>query len=196
MTTPSSGLMYSTITEADARFVETWENISNQTNYVIRLDMRGEERPEGVSGKRSFMITTKERLITQDRVSQDSYDPFKNGAFRPVVVPDSVNVETNPNALSDDEIMSIFVSSDLAWAEWMKIIDSGATLRRMMEKADGADISLKRYREVERRLAEVVPPRRIVQKDQAEYDKMAGGTGPNASPSPGQAARRGRPTIG
>lgn len=188
MTGPSSSIMYSTITEEDARFVETWENISEQTNYIIRLDMRGDERPEGVSGRRTFMITTKERLITQDRVSQKSYDPFQNGAFRPVRVPDSVSMETNPNALSNDEISSIFISSDMAWEEWMKTIDSGATLRRMLDLADGADITLKRFRELERRLAEVNPPRRITQKDQEEYDKLAG----NAPPS----GRTTRPAIG
>lgn len=174
MTGPSSSLMYSTITEADARFVETWENISEQTNYVIKLDMRGDERPEGVQGHRKFMITTKERLITQDRIVERKYDPFLNGAFRPVVVPDSVSTETNPNALSNEEIMSIFVSSDLAWNEWMKTIDSGETLRRMMDMADGAEISLKRYRELERRLAEVTPKRRITQKDQEQYDALGG----------------------
>jgi hypothetical protein len=174
MTGPSSAFMYGTITEEDARFVETWENISEQTNYVIRLDMRGDERPEGVSGKRSFMITTKERLITQDRVAQPSYDPFSNGAFRPVIVPDSVNTSTNPNALSNDEIHSIFVSSEMAWEEWMKTIDSGATLRRMLDLADGAEISLKRFRQLERRMEEVTPRRRIVQKDQEQYDALGG----------------------
>jgi hypothetical protein len=63
------------------------------------------------------MLTAEERLITQDRIVDDRLDPFKNGCFRPVVVPDSVSIDSNPNALSDVEIRSVFISSDLAWAE-------------------------------------------------------------------------------
>lgn len=181
------------ITEEDARFIETWENIAPITNFVIRLDMRGDEKPEGISGQRTFMISTKERKITQDRVAEKKNDPFLNGSFRPVVVPDSVSIDTNPNALSDDEIKSILVSSELAWEEWMKVIDSGETLRRMLDHAEEADVSLKRYRQLEARLHEVNPPKRIVQKDQEEYEKM----GTNAPPaSPGTAgASRTRPRI-
>ena len=46
------------ITEEDTTFVETWENVSPITNWVIRLDVRGEDKPEPVSGARTFMLTT------------------------------------------------------------------------------------------------------------------------------------------
>lgn len=182
------------ITDDDARFVETWENIAGITNYVIRLDMRGEERPEAVNGKRTFMISTKERKITQDRILEKKNDPFLNGAFRPVIVPDSVNIESNPNALSDDEIKSIFVSSELAWDEWMNTIDSGETLRRMLDLADGADITLKRFRQLEARLEAVNPPKRITQRDQEEYDKL-GPTGAPGGSGPGGGVKN-RPRVG
>jgi hypothetical protein len=184
-------MLQGSITEADAAFVETWENIASITNYVIRLDVRGDEKFEGISGKRTFMITTRERLITQDKVEDVKNDPFQNGSFRPVVVPDSVNIETNPNALSDDEIKSIFISSDIAWGEWMKTLDAPATLRRMIDMADEADISLKRFRELQKRHEELNPKRRITQKDREQFESLA----PNAAQGTGEPTGR-KPRMG
>jgi hypothetical protein len=162
----------SAITQADAEFVETWESVTDVQNYIIRLDVRGDEAPELVENRREFFITTQERLITQNKIKDKKHDPFTNGSFRPHVVPDSITVETNPNALSDDDIARIYASSDVAWAEYMKVIDSEATLRRMLEIAEDLDVSLKRFRLVEEKLEEVHPTKRIVQKDQELYDAM------------------------
>lgn len=176
------------ITEADQNFTETWENIVPHGNGVIRLNFRGEEEMEMIVGRRKFMLTTEERLITQSRIFDEKDDPFRNGSFRPIVVPDSVSKETNPNALSDDEIRSIFVSSDLAWQEWISTLDSPETLRRMLDLAGDSDISVRRFKQIGARLAEVKPPTRIVQKDQATYEAMSG-QGP-VGPGPQQSEQR------
>jgi hypothetical protein len=181
------------ITAADKAFVETWENIATPSNGIVRLDARGIERIEMIAGRRQFMCTSEERKITQDRVVDERYDPFRNGAFRPVIVPDSVDKNSNPNALSDDEISSILISSELAWGEWMAVIDSPETLRRMSDIAEQSDVSLKRYRQVEARLLEVKPKTRITQKDREQYESMGGPGGtsdgrpsaPRSDPRPG-----------
>jgi hypothetical protein len=179
-----------TITQADKEFVETWENISTISNGIIRLDVRGDERQELITGRRQFMITSAERIITQDRIVDKKNDPFLNGAFRPIIVPDSVDTTSNPNALGDDDIRRIFKASDLAWGEYMKVIDSPETLRRMVDLADESeDISHRRVRELQRRLAQVKPPTRIVQKDQETYEKMGGQTPPGQGDSRGQQRR-------
>lgn len=164
------------ITADDQSFIETWENISASSSDVIRLDRRGDETHELISGRRTFMLTTQDRLISQDRCLDPIHDPFQNGCFRPVIVPDSVDVKSNPNALSDDEISSILVSSELAWDEYMKLIDAASTLQRMVDIADQGelDLSLKRYKALEARLAEVKPKARVVQKDQEQYDSISG----------------------
>jgi hypothetical protein len=173
--------MAGSITEEDRTFVETWEHVGVGSRVIIRLDARGDERHEVINGQRRFMVTTEERIINQDRMQDAKEDPFLNGAFRPIVVPDTVTVETNPNALGEDQIRKIFASSDLAWNEWMQQIDSPATLRRMMDLAESADISLKRYKDVERRYNEVKPIKRVHSTDPLVQNfidpKPGGGSG-------------------
>jgi hypothetical protein len=89
-------MLRGSITESDRTFVESWENIAPSQNAIIRLNTRGDEKQEVISGRRNFMLTTEERLITQDRIVDDRLDPFKNGCFRPVVVPDSVSIDRAP----------------------------------------------------------------------------------------------------
>lgn len=159
-----------TITQADREFVETWENIAVSRNAIVKLDARGEEKQEVISGHRTFMVTTEERLLLQDKVRDPKNDPFLNGAFRPVLVPDSVSIDSNPNALSDDEIKSILVSSEVAWDEWMATLDSPDTLRRMIDLAESTEgITLQRFKRLQERLSEVKPKTRIVQKDTDQY---------------------------
>jgi hypothetical protein len=143
------------ITDQDTSFVETWENIATRQNAIVRIDARGDERQEVINGRRNFMLTTEERIITEGKVLDPTNNPFKNGDFRPVVVPDSVTVESNPNALSDEEIVQMFSVGDTAWPQLLGTIDSVATLRRMLDLAEGADtLTMKRYREMENRLIE------------------------------------------
>jgi hypothetical protein len=147
-------------------FVETWEKVAIDQYTIIHLDARGDERHEVVvQPGRRFMLTTAERIITQDRILLTKDDPFLNGAFRPITVPESVTIETNPNALSDGEIAKLLGASDIAWEEWLKTIDSPATLRRMQDLAEDAEISLRRYKMIEARLNEVAPAMRVTTRD-------------------------------
>jgi hypothetical protein len=166
-------MMRGSITEEDRTFIETWENIASYQNAIIRLDTRGDERHEVINGRRRFMLTTEERIITQDRVVDEKNDPFLNGSFRPVIVPDSINIETNPNAMSDDDILRIFSASELAFDEWLKTIDSPQTLRRMADLAPDSDITMKRYKAIEARYREVKPPTRLEVKDEQLKDFLS-----------------------
>lgn len=174
------------ITEGERRFVETWESVSEAMNWVIREDRRGDEQYVPVTGSMRFKITTYERILTQDKIKSQDLDPFLNGQFRPVIVPDSISIETNPNALSDDDIRRIFVASDIAWEEYMAVIDAPATLRRMIQLAEESDLSLKRYRELEEK-ASATAPQRLTQKDQEQFDKMGPAGTPSGSAPPNSA---------
>ena len=160
--------MAGSITEEDRKFLEEWESISNQGWGVTRLDPRGYELQEVVAGRKKFRITTEERILTQDRIKDEKNDPFLNGSFRPITVPDTVTIESNPNALSDEEIFKILgTDSDMAWSEWLRTLDAVATLRRMLELAEDSEISIKRYRQLENRLEEVRGEVRIDTNDPA-----------------------------
>lgn len=162
------------VTEEDRAFIETWESVSEAQNYIIRLDRRGDDQYELVTGHRQFKMSTYERMLTQDRILDRRLDPFTNGSFRPVIVPQAISVETNPNALADADIDRIFLASETAWDAYMEVIDAPATLRRMLDRAEHSTISLKRYRELESREREMNPTKRIVQKDQEQYEKLGG----------------------
>lgn len=176
------------ITAQDQDFVETWENIATRQNAIVRLDARGDERPEVIAGRRKFMLTTEERLITENKVLDDKDNPFKNGDFRPVVVPDTVTIETNPNALSDEEILQMFRVSATAWPKLLATIDSVATLRRMLDLAEGQDdMTIRRFRDMEERLIEVRGSSRVQITTNDEQlkkflsDKPGGGSGAPSS---------------
>jgi len=164
---------------AGTPFTETWENVSPVTNWVWRLDVRGEPKAEMIAGPRLFRLTTEERLVTSERVLDVRDDPFRNGCFRPVAVPAALDIKANPNALSDNDIERILRASELAWDEYVTLIDAPATLRRMIEAADsitaaGGDISLRRYNQLQARLTLMSPKRRVTQKDTDAYEAMGG----------------------
>lgn len=176
------------ITDQDTDFVETWENVASQQNAIWKLDRRGDERQEVVAGRRTFMLTTQDRIITQDKILERKDDPFLNGSFRPIIVPDNITVETNPNAVSDDEIMKMFSVGDVAWEGILETIDSVGTLRRMLDLADEAEaLTLKRYRQVEARLVTVRPSNRITSNDPqlqrflSDRPNQGGGAAPEAA---------------
>jgi len=164
-----------TITQEDREFVERWEHISPANWGVIKLGPRGDEIQETISGRRTFTITTEERMITEDKIRNPKLNPFINGSFRPIIVPDSVNKTTNPNALSDEEIVNILHASDVAFDEWLKTIDSDGTLKRMVEIAENDDeISLKRFRVLEERMASLREELRITTKDPSLANFLSG----------------------
>lgn len=138
------------VTEKDKTFIETWENVSHGVNYIIRENRRGDEEYVQVTGMRQFKLSTYDRMLTEDKIYDHRHNPFKNGAFRPVVVPEDITIESNPNAMSADDIRRLFNASDVAWEEYMAVIDSPSTLQRMLDMADDgeAEVTHRRYQQL------------------------------------------------
>lgn len=159
--------MPGSITAEDRLFVETWECFTPQRTAIVKMTARGEETRQIIT-KGTFLCTSEERIITQDRIADVSDDPFMNGRFRPIIVPANVTVETHPNALSDDEIRNLLAASDLAFTEWLANLDSKETISRMrnLALAEAATITLQRFQQVQARLEQVRPDQvRIGHKD-------------------------------
>lgn len=165
------------ITEIDREFIETWENVSESTHWVLRYDVRGELKMESAEGGREFRLTTEERIVTEDRILDAGRNPFRNGAFRPVTVPDDYEIERNPNALSNDQITKMFGASELAFTEFLSGIDSAATLRRAIALGEDSDtLTTARAKLIKQRFDEVNgPPRHAVQRDENQYRTIPAG---------------------
>jgi hypothetical protein len=160
------------ITEADRNFVETWENITRSKYAVIKVDSRGELKRHVITGRSKFILTSEDRIITQQYIKHDRNDPFSNGCFRPLLAPDSITVETNPNAISDDEIVAMLQLADDEWVAAVERITSPHTLSRLADFADSVNISILRYRDIEARLKQARGNVRVTQKDRAQYEKL------------------------
>ena len=61
----------------------------------------------------------------------------------------SGNKQSRADALSGEEVLNVLKSSDVAWTEWLRVLDSPATVQRLLERAEEANASLRRYREIE-----------------------------------------------
>lgn len=186
------------VSEKDKTFIETWENVSSATNYIVRENRRGDEEYLKVEGLRQFKLSTYDRMLTEDKIADHRHNPFKNGSFRPVIVPQDVTIETNPNAMSSEDIKRLFTSSDVAWDEYMEVIDSPGTLQRMLDMADDgeADLTHRRYQQLasmrERFTSHGKPV--LAQKDQAQFEKLdRGGSGSEPVSSPVVKRGPGRP---
>lgn len=165
--------MAGAITDADRTFIEEWECIATQSYTVMKFDYQGATKHQLIQGRRKFTISTAERKITEERILDVKDNPFRNGDFRPIIVPDSVSIETNPNALSDEEITSILVSSEFAWQQWMDVIDSPSTLARMADLANNVEgLTLSRFKEIERRLLDSRPKTQVTNKDRDAFEKL------------------------
>jgi hypothetical protein len=174
----------------DLKFVETWESVVPGDIWIQKVNRRGEIEPFRCTPRKRFTLTTEDRFTTQETIARPENDPFQNGQFRPVVVPEGINIETSPNALSDEDITALFEASDLAWSEYLTVIDSPDTLRRMAELADDADIKLSRFRQLEARLLEVAPLPNAAQKDAELFEKIGG---PSTPASAGKTPRKSSP---
>jgi len=184
--------LHGSITAEEKTFIETWENVGAGTTYVIQENRRGDEVHVQITGRRTFRLSTYERMITEERCLDPRNNPFKNGTFRPITVPEGVNIESNPNAMSDADINRLFTASDVAWDEYMAVIDSPATLGRMLELAENSNLSLKRYRELERRHEKFSNiGKRVTHKDpeiQKQIDSIGSGE-PVGGGNPARSAR-------
>lgn len=144
--------LHGSISDEEKTFVETWENLGDGVHYIIQENRRGDEVQTMITGNRRFRLTTYERILTEEKCLDPRNNPFCNGQFRPIVVPETVSIESNPNALSTQEILRLFKASDVAWDEWMMVLDSPSTLQRMVDLAEESDLSVKRLRQLEKKL--------------------------------------------
>lgn len=165
------------ISDVDRDFIETWESVSEGTYYVIRFDARNEPEMIPVPGGREFKLSTEERIVTEDKILERKSNPFRNGAFRPMIVPDDYEPDRNPNAISNEQIEKMFGASELAFTEFLEGLDSAGTLRRAIALGEDHDsLSTKRLNRIKERFREVNGgPNHARQKDESQYRTIPAG---------------------
>lgn len=181
------------VTDKERGFIETWENVSHQINYIVREDRRGEEKYSEIKGSQKFKLSTYDRMLTEDKILNPRLNPFRNGSFRPILVPEDVSIDSNPNALSADDIRHLFGASQMAWDEYMDVIDSPATIQRMLDMADrgDGDLTHRRYKQLEQMLEQYSNINKQVAPVRDAALIESAGRSSSEQPSP---PRRGRPS--
>lgn len=107
--------------------LETWENVTPGTVWILGSDHRGAERPIKVKGGAKAQIKLEDREAIE--LSKPGKNPFENGRLRridPGAEPGQRSVAT-----SDDELREVATTEDTHFlAEWLKT-ESELNLRRL-----------------------------------------------------------------
>lgn len=92
--------------------VESWKNVTAGIVVINKVGEYGRPLHELVQSGRVFTLTPQERRLNQDACASEDMDFFRNGTLQPVRLlddePDTAALLANPNAISDDELPSVF----------------------------------------------------------------------------------------
>lgn len=139
--------------------IETWKNVSLGKRGIVRVDPYGKTVHELISPGKNVQLSRDDRLHYQRSVATDSLDIFQNGALVPVVLvneEDKTTMASNPNLLSEDELVGLF---KLQWKKFeseIAKISNIYALERLVEVAKSSDeVTVKKLNVVEDRYQEI-----------------------------------------
>lgn len=120
---------------------EIWETTTEGRVWVTSTDDRGKERAVAVGGKvgQRLRIASLDREICQDRILDDTSDPFVNGLLKRIDADQNADERTaSQQALSTEELMSIFDKTGNAFQSAVRKLNE-LNVRRLREAADALD---------------------------------------------------------
>lgn len=140
---------------------ETWK--ANARIVLHKFDRSGNMQEILVNKGRKIQLTEQERLINQDRVFDDSMNPFMNGTLSPVRLPGSASDSTkaiveSPNTITTDEMVELLNGHHKTLEKRLDEITSPYVIREMInltqmdEEDGGVDVTIKRVEALEQRL--------------------------------------------
>lgn len=146
---------------------ETWQNVTEGTVVLKRVDHRGEmTKEEVISGGRTFQITSTERRLNQDNAADAGLDVFRNGILHPLRLMDDTEeakeMAANPNHMSESEMKDMCRAHPKTFEKRLNEIANTTTLQRLLTMAHTEDASIKRVEAIEQRLA-VMDPNAVVE---------------------------------
>lgn len=120
---------------------EIWETTTPGTVWVMVTDDRGRDKAVSVGGKpgQRLRIKSMDREICQDRILDDSGDPFVNGLLKRVDADQNDDEKTvSDQALSTEELMAIFEKTGNAFQVTVRKLNE-LNVRRLREAAEHLD---------------------------------------------------------
>lgn len=122
---------------------EIWETTTAGRVWVVTTDHRGHERRVSVGAKvgARLRITTVDREINQDRVMEDTSDPFRNGMLKRVDADQNTDERTaSDQALTTEELLTVFAKSGMAFQAAVRKLNE-RNVRRLRELCEAVDAS-------------------------------------------------------
>lgn len=122
---------------------EIWETTTQGRVWVVTTDHKGHEKPISVGGKLGarLRITSVDREINQDRILEDTSDPFRNGILKRVDADQNTDERTaSDQALDTNELVTVFAKSGMAFQSAVKKLNE-RNVRRLREMCDAVDAS-------------------------------------------------------
>jgi hypothetical protein len=141
---------------------ELWENASQATIVVRKVDTLGRISEERVIGGRRVQLTPKERRHNQEQAASDSLDVFTNGIMRPVRLLDDEEdtevLQSNVNAMSEDAMRDLYKLPIRAFVNRVTEVSNPIALQRILELGSDVDATVKQVEAVKAHLDQVRPP--------------------------------------
>lgn len=137
---------------------EKWQSKFNGRIVVKQRTVDG-VTPQMILPGREFMISSADRRLHQSAVADKRYDPFTNGSFVPLSLPEEVAVElgVQPNHVSDAEIRAVALGSEADALAVLRKLDAPAVLGRVLSAAQQLGASGPRLDLIEAQLDSVDP---------------------------------------
>lgn len=146
---------------------EIWETTTAGRVWVQQVDKRGRERSISAGGKvgARLRITTEDREIAEERLSDPEQSPFRNGMLVRVDAGAKVAAEAeeaaNPGAfsqaLSTEELMTGFAKNGNAFHSYVARLNEVNT-RRMLDLAPVVDASVAQVEHLQQVIREKYRP--------------------------------------
>lgn len=135
---------------------EIWETVTEGRVWVVTTDHRGHERRTSVGGKAGarLRITTVDREINQDRIMEDTSDPFRNGMLRRVDADQNTDERTaSDQALTTEQLVTVFAKSGMAFQSAVKKLNE-RNVRRLREMCEAVDASTSQVAFLDKHISE------------------------------------------
>lgn len=144
---------------------ETWENPSDSTVSVVKMDSRGNQKNETVPGHQKFTITEEDRILNQELAAMPSQDLFTSGLLIPIGETARIlngnesdsDIASNPNMMSDSDLKEMFKIHYRNFPKEVGKITSVVTLARLLDIASEIDATVKQVAVINDRMIEVDP---------------------------------------